>query len=98
MGLIDIIRYYSFLDTDVRCLQGFVFPKKESADVVTVEFVDFAFRYSLEAIARANIKSQLSSVFLSNKAKVMKLDVSDINTTDYYIKLLSHNEMITSKL
>lgn len=23
----------------------------------------------------------------------MKLDVSDINTTDYYIKLLSHNEV-----
>lgn len=95
LGLLDLIRYYSFFDSTVRTLHGFVFPKRESNGcvvLVTLEFRDFTFWYHLKAIPRAHIKEELRVVYELNKKILGNFKVGDGAIGKYYIKL-SGDEM-----
>lgn len=65
LGLTDLIRYYSFFDTDVTTYTGFVFPKLDTNKCVvevTVEFKDFRFYYTLSQVAKEDVSDRLKNV------------------------------------
>lgn len=76
LELMDVIRYYSHYSKNFRCYKGFVLPKlstqralfKNMAVIVCLEYKQFKFRYSLEAVPINDFKDKLLSVFEFNKS------------------------------
>lgn len=78
LGLVDVIRYYTFFDANVTKFIGFVFPKmrkKNFVTEVTVKYEDFQFVYDTEAVKIDQVYIRLSAAFQHNRkmlTKVMK--------------------------
>ena len=66
LGLVDLIRYYSFADSTLRTLDGIVFPKRESNGCVVREFRDFTFWYKFDDSGSHSVV-----ILKSNKIMVM---------------------------
>ena len=63
LGLVDLIRYYSFADSTLRTLDGIVFPKRESNGCVVREFRDFTFWYKFDDSGSRSVVNQERSDF-----------------------------------
>ena len=96
LGLIDIIRYYTFFNQELSSFKGLVFPKpikKNFAVEVEVKFQNFRFLYTMKAIAKAEVKNKVVEVFQHNQQLVETIKKSVKKFKPYFYITLSNNAM-----